>query len=119
MPGPPPPQGTAPPESVTRLRDTGAAPHWVRRELIIYGSMLGLGLILMPFLIWFAGNRALGPYTHGQNTHAGPFWLFADFWVGLAHGSAVFWTVALGPAVLLLLVRLFVRLYRVLPRRDD
>jgi len=74
----------------------------------------------MPFLIWFAGSRVLGPYTHGQNAHAGPFALVADFFTGLVHGSAVFWAVALGPAVLLLLIRLFVALVRALPDpRDD
>jgi hypothetical protein len=118
MPDPSPPLPKIVPEPLTRLRDTYVAhvrqPH-VRRELIVYGAALGLGLLLMPFLIWFAGNRVLGPYVHGQNTHAGPFALFTDYWVGLAHGSAVFWAVALGPALLLFLVRLFVRLYRALP----
>jgi len=57
---------------------------------------------LVPFLIWYAGSRVLGPYLHGQNAHAGPFALVAGFLPGLVHGSAVFWAVALGPAVLLL-----------------
>ena len=63
----------------------------------------------MPLLIWVAGNRVLGPYTHGQDLHAGPFALLQDFFIGLAHGSAVFWAVALGPAVFVLLLRLCVR----------
>ena len=90
-------------------------PPRVRRELLIYGLALLCGLLLVPFLIWFAGNRVLGSYTHGQNPHAGPFALLADFFMGLAHGSAVFWVVALGPAGLLLLGRLFVQLVRILP----
>jgi hypothetical protein len=61
----------------------------------------------------------LGPYTHGQNAHAGPLALVADFFSGLAHGSGVFWAVALGPAVLLLLIRLFVALVRALPTAGD
>jgi hypothetical protein len=73
----------------------------------------------MPFLIWFAGNRVLGPYIHGQSPRAGPFALTADFLLGLLHGSAVFWIVALGPAVLLLLVRLFIALLRALPTARD
>jgi len=115
MPGPSPTPAPPPPAHLTRERDTDAALPWARRELIIYGSALLVGLILMPFLIWFGGNRVLGPYIHGQNAHAGPFALFGDFFLGLVHGSAVFWAVALGPAVLLLLIRLFVRLYRALP----
>jgi len=90
-------------------------PPRVRRELLIYGVALICGLLLMPLLIWFAGNRVLGPYTHGQNPHAGPLALLADFFTGLAHGSAVFWVVALGPAGLLLLGRLLVWVVRVMP----
>jgi hypothetical protein len=88
---------------------------WLQRELIIYGVALGCGLILMPFLIWGIGSRVLGPYTHGDDPHAGPFALFGDFWVGLVHGSAVFWIVGLGPALVILLARLFLALLRVLP----
>jgi hypothetical protein len=87
----------------------------VRRELIIYGVALLFGLLVVPPLIWVAGNRVLGPYTHGQNLHAGPFALHEDFFLGLLHGSAVFWVVALGPAALVLLLRLFIALLRALP----
>lgn len=87
----------------------------MRRELIIYGVALLCGLLGMPLLIWFAGNRVLGPYTHAQNLHAGPFALLGDFLLGLVHGSAVFWAVALGPAVLLLLLRGMIRLIRAIP----
>ena len=115
MPSRPPLPGLAPRERLARLRDTYDSLSRARRELIIYGAAVLCGLLLMPFLIWFAGDRVLGPYSHGQNPHAGPFALLADFFVGLFHGSAVFWVVALGPAVLLLLIRVFVRLYRLLP----
>src|SRR5205814_718671 len=115
MPPPPPTEGTAPLERLAHLRDTYGALPRARRELVIFGLALLCGLIVMPFLIWFAGSRVLGPYTHGQNAHAGPFALVADFFLGLLHGSAVFWAVALGPAVLLLLIRLFVALVRALP----
>jgi hypothetical protein len=92
-----------------------AARPWLQRELIVYGVAVGCGLILMPFLIWSVGSRVLGPYTHGDNPQAGPFSLFGDFWVGLLHGSAVFWLVALGPALVILLARLFLALLRVVP----
>jgi hypothetical protein len=69
----------------------------------------------MPLLIWVGGNRVLGPYTHGQNLHAGAFALLGDFLTGLWHGSAVFWSVALGPAVFILLVRLLWRGLRAFP----
>ena len=85
-------------------------------ELIVLGVALAVGVLLMPLLIWLAGSRVLGGYVHGENPSAGPWALFADYVVGLAHGSAVFWAVALGPLALLLLVRGFFALWRVLPQ---
>jgi hypothetical protein len=71
----------------------------------------------VPLLIWVAGNRWLGPYTHEQNLHGGPLALLQDFFLSLLHGSAVFWVVALGPLALVLLVRLFVWTIRASGRR--
>ncbi|MBV8146981.1 MAG: hypothetical protein JO184_18470 [Gammaproteobacteria bacterium] len=93
-------------------------PPRVRRELLIYGVALLFGLFAVPPLIWMAGNRVLGPYTHGQNLHAGPLALLEDFLTGLLHGSAVFWVVALGPAALVLLVRGFIALLRAQSRAE-
>ncbi len=100
---------------LTHWRERYGALSRARRELALLGALLLTGLIVMPFLIWFAGNRVLGGYVHAQNAHAGPFALLGDFLLGLLHGSAVFWAVALGPAVLVFVVRLFVALVRVLP----
>lgn len=106
-------------EPAPGLRERLRSLSRLQRELIIYGLALLLGAVLMPLLIWMAGNRVLGPYTHGQNLHAGPLALLGDFLAGLAHGSAVFWGVALGPAVLLLLARLFVRAMWGRPRPQE
>lgn len=116
----PPIHGMAPLARLARLRERYTALPWAQRELTIFGVALLFGLVAMPFLIWFVGHRMLGPYSHGQNPQAGPFALAVDFLLGLVHGSAVFWAVALGPAVLLLLVRLFVALLRAWPTaRND
>ncbi len=112
---PPPIDGMAPLARLARVRERYGALPRARRELTIFAIELLFGLIAMPFLIWYGGSRVLGPYTHGDNPHAGPFALAGDFLLGLLHGSAVFWFVALGPALLLSLVRLFVALLRVLP----
>jgi hypothetical protein len=124
MSSPPPIKAPARPfdRPVSPTEDDGESPRlppWVRRELIIYGSALLLGLVGVPLLIWVGGNRVLGPYTHGQNLHAGPLALLQDFYLGLLHGSAVFWVVALGPAALLLLLRLFIRFIRQMPSRNE
>jgi hypothetical protein len=99
-------------QSVQRIRELSRT----QRELLVFGAALLVGLLVMPLLIWLVGSRVLGPYIHGENLKAGPWSLFADYVVGLAHGSSVFWAVALGPAGLLLLVRGFLALWRVLPQ---
>jgi hypothetical protein len=105
----PPPTDTEVPSPRRGLRSRLRGLSRTRRELLGFALALLVGLLLMPVLIWFAGNRVLGPYTHGQDLHAGPLALLQDFFIGLAHGSAVFWAVALGPAVFILLLRLCVR----------
>jgi hypothetical protein len=70
------------------------------RELLILAVAALVGFLLMPFLIWTVGHSALGPYNHG-----GPGGLLADFMSGLAHGSLIYWAVALGPYAFTLLVR--------------
>jgi hypothetical protein len=75
------------------------------RELIIFGSAFIIGLIGIPLAIWSVGNRILGPYTHGTNTHAGPMALLGDFFAGLGQGALSYWVVALGPAFIILFVR--------------
>jgi hypothetical protein len=75
------------------------------RELLIFGSALLIGLIAVPLATWFVGNRILGPYTHGSNAHAGPMALLGDFFVGLSHGAISYWVVVLGPAFIILFVR--------------
>lgn len=76
------------------------------RDLILFGCALIIGLIGVPLAIWFVGNRMLGPYTHGTNTHAGPMALLGDFFNGLAHGEMSFWIVAIGPVLIILFVRI-------------
>ena len=88
-----------------------------RRELAIYGGALALGLLVIPLLIWLVGHRTLGPYTHGDDPQGfGPLTLYADYYSGLAHGWLGYWTVAVGPALLLLFARLWLALLRRLPR---
>jgi len=91
-------------------------PH-KRREIALLGGALVLGLLVIPLLIWLIGHRVLGPYTQGDDPRGmGPLALYADYFSGLAHGWLGYWTVALGPVVLLLLVRLWLNLLRRLPR---
>ena len=84
----------------------------MRRELIYFGLALLIGLLVVPLLTWFVGTRVLGPYSRGADVHDNPFALLADFFAGLAHGYVIFWIVALGPAVFLLLIRISIAVAR-------
>ena len=88
-----------------------------RREAVLFGGALALGLLVIPLFIWIVGHRTLGPYTHGDLPRGlGPLELYGDYFSGLAHGWLGYWVVALGPAVLLLLARLWLALLRRVPR---
>jgi hypothetical protein len=97
----PVPQG---PESTPETRNPLTI---LRRELLIFGIALVCGLVVIPLLIWVVGNRILGPYIHTQDPTAGtgPMRLLADFFGGLTHGWIIFWCVAVGPYILVTLMR--------------
>jgi hypothetical protein len=103
------PQGQ---DTPTTQRSSGAI---ARRELLFLGIALACGFVLIPVAIWLVGNRILGPYTHGVEPAGGPMRLLGDFFAGLAHGSVIFWCVALGPYFLLWFVRLFWGVIRYAP----
>jgi hypothetical protein len=84
--------------------------------LIIVGSALLLGLVVVPLLIWVVGNRILGPYTHGNNLHAGPMALLGDFYEGLSKGWLSYWIVAAGPLVIIVVARAAWEL--IVPKRE-
>ena len=67
---------------------------------------------MVPVLTWVVGSRILGPYSRGTEVHNNAFALLRDFFSGLVHGYVVFWIVALGPVVFLLLIRVFVLILR-------
>lgn len=76
--------------------------HRLRFELIVGSVLLGLGLFALPGLIFWVGTLLLGPY--GQNAGAGTF--YGDFYGDLASGVGRAWALALGPLVVISLVRL-------------
>ncbi len=116
MSNPPPRPRTEPPlERLLQLRASYAALPRARRELVIFGVALLCGLLPVPLLIWAAGNRVLGPYTHGQNMQPARWRCSRTSSRACCTARLVFWAVALGPAVLLLLLRLLVTALRAAP----
>lgn len=79
----------------------------LRRELYLLGSLLGVGFILMPILIYVVGMLTLGPYASG-----GWLALFGDLYGALLRGSWPAWGVVLGPLALVVFMRMSRYVYR-------
>jgi hypothetical protein len=74
----------------------------LRFELIFASAWLAVGLFLMPALIYLVGASVLGPYGDDGGT-LGRF--YANFFRDLADPSGRAWALALGPLLLISLVR--------------
>jgi hypothetical protein len=74
--------------------------HGVVRELLTIALCVGVGVLVMPCLIFATGRLVLGPYAHGN-----VFALWRDFLAALTAGSAAAWAVAVGPYLLMWLLR--------------
>jgi hypothetical protein len=78
----------------------------VRFELIFVSGWLAFGLFLLPAIIFWVGAALMGPYgvtTDGQGAGLGTF--YSDFFGDLADGSGRAWSIALGPVLLIYLLR--------------
>lgn len=75
----------------------------LRFELIFASVWLAVGLFLVPALIFWVGIVMLGPYGEGQGAGLGTF--YADFFGDLATGEVRTWLLALGPLIVISLVR--------------
>lgn len=83
------------------LSDQQRHSHPVRFELIFGSLWLAFGLFLLPALIFWVGGAVLGPY--GENASLGRF--YGDFFGDLAEAAGRAWSIALGPLVLMYLLR--------------
>ena len=73
-----------------------------RFELIFASIWLAVGLFLLPATIFAVGGALLGPY--GETGRLGRF--YGDFLGDLAEPSVRAWAIALGPLILISLLRL-------------
>jgi hypothetical protein len=73
-----------------------------RFEVIFTSIWLVVGLLVLPATIFFVGGALLGPY--GDDGGLGRF--YGDFFGDLAEPSVRAWAIALGPLVLISLLRL-------------
>jgi hypothetical protein len=87
-------------DQLRRLWDRCRGARGVWRELLMIAACIGIGVIVMPCLIFAVGRAALGPYAHGSI-----FALWHDFMIGLVSGSQAVWFIVLGPYLLVWLLR--------------
>ena len=87
-------------DQLRRFWDFGSGARGLWRELLMLAACIGIGVIVMPCLIFAVGRIALGPYAHGS-----VFALWRDFVIGLVSGSQAVWFIALGPYLFVLLLR--------------
>lgn len=85
------------------------------RELANLLLALAFGLIVLPPLIWIGGRIVLGEYIRDPlNPEAGgPFALWADYLLGLAHGNLGYWLAFSGAYLVYLSIRLSRRVLKV------
>lgn len=80
--------------------------HRVRFELIFASLWLAFGLFVLPALVFWVGGALLGPYgVGGEEQGAGLSTFYVDFFGDLADGSGRAWSLALGPLLLIYLLR--------------
>jgi hypothetical protein len=93
------------PPAPARSAAVGAGKRYRNRarfEAIFASIWLVVGLVVVPATIFAVGGALLGPY--GENSRLGRF--YGDFFGDLAEPSVRAWTIALGPLVLIYLLRL-------------
>jgi hypothetical protein len=73
----------------------------LRFEIIFASALLAFGLFALPALIYWVGGTLLGPY--GDNGSLSRF--YVDFFGDLAEPSARAWLLAVGPVLLISVVR--------------
>ncbi len=86
-------------DSKSTLQRTALVGAW-SRELLLAALALGLGLAVMPLLIFYAGTASLGPYEGASLSG-----MYGNIYQGLAAGSPASWIVVLGPYGFYLLLK--------------
>ena len=79
--------------------DTGKR---LRTELLIGSVWLAVGLFLVPAVVYLVGIKLLGPYGNDGATMST---FYGAFFADLAGGESRTWMLALGPLVLMSIVR--------------
>lgn len=96
--------------------DTGTAQgkkhHAITLEIALLLIVLAAGLWLVPALVYLTGDAVLGAY--GDNLSMSRFYL--DLFAMLVQGSSLAWLLVCAPCLTLILLRMFIWIWRALNR---
>lgn len=70
-------------------------------ELILVLSLLLIGTVVLPAIIFFVGSRIFGPYSSGANVMA----FYGNFANDLVTAKLSAWAIAMSPLLLVYLMR--------------
>jgi hypothetical protein len=88
------------------LSDEQRRTRRLRFELIFASLWLAFGLFVLPALIFWVGGALMGPYGAAPDQQgAGLSTFYIDFFGDLAEGAGRTWGIALGPLLLIYLLR--------------
>ena len=87
------------------LSDEQRRTRRLRFELIFASLWLAFGLFVLPALIYGVGAALLGPYGPSEERSGALSTFYVDFFGDLADTSGRAWTIALGPLLLIYLLR--------------
>ena len=80
----------------------------VKRELVLAGSLLGVGIVLLPVAVYLVGQTVVGEYP----ADGGMLALAANIWVEAVRGSPLALLLVLSPYGVVQFLRLSRRLWR-------
>ena len=76
-------------------------PNILKKEVALLATLLFIGLVILPILIWFVGKAVFGAYGG-----AGYFEFFGTLSGKIRAGDAVAWFLVLSPWLAVQLIRL-------------
>lgn len=66
-----------------------------RREVILLSALLAFGVLVLPFAVYFVGQRIFGEYEAGANALS----FAVDLWAALARGDWAAWVLVASPCL--------------------
>ena len=85
----------------------GATKPW-HREIVLAALLIGFGLLVLPFVVYFVGQRILGDYGEGLGAAA----LAEAIWLDLLSFRPAAWILVLSPYLTIQLARGVRRIWR-------